>query len=262
VMEEASVKATFGNAPGLISMLTPSRKSDQLLLSLTEGNNGAARLMNEVATPMLSQMERNTRRLQTRNHLKQIGLAMHNYHDTHKSFPAAAVTGTDGKKLLSWRILLLPFLDQNELFKQFRLNEPWDSEHNSKLISRMPDVFASSNISRDQRAIGMTTYLVPVAEKTLFGSKDGIAIKQITDGTSNTIMVVDANAEAAVPWTKPDDLMVDFKQPLKGLAGQGGERLFYALLCDGSVRAVPDSIDADTLRRLFQINDGEVVGNF
>ena len=260
-LDDPGTKSIFGNAAEVISLLTPSRKSDQLILSLTEADNGATRLMNGVVTPLLSQMEKETRRLQTRDHLKQIGLAMHNFHDTHKAFPAAAVVSTDGKKLLSWRVLLLPFLDQNELFKQFRLNEPWDSEHNSKLITRMPDVFASLNITRDQRARGLTTYLGPIADKTLFASKDGVTIKQITDGTSNTIMVVDANAETAVPWTKPDDLNVDLKQPLKGLTGQEGGR-FWTLICDGSVRMIPDTIDVEILRRLFQINDGEPIGEF
>ncbi|WP_010583692.1 DUF1559 family PulG-like putative transporter [Schlesneria paludicola] len=260
-LDSPQTKAFIGSGTGLLSLLTPSRETDQLVLSLTDANHGASRLMNEIATPLLNLMETNNRRFQTKNHLKRIGLAMHNYHDLHNAFPAAAVVSNDGKKLLSWRVLILPFLDQKELFDEFHLDESWDSEHNRKLIKRMPDVFVSSNITRDQRASGKTTFLVPIADKTLFATSEGNAIKQITDGTSNTIMVVDSNSDTAVAWTRPDDLVIDFKQPLKELSGQADGRI-WALFCDGSVRAISDKLDAETMRRLFQINDGEAMGEF
>ena len=260
-IESEAIKSFFKDTAGLAPLLTPSTESDRLVWSLTQTNNGAVRLMHEVVAPLAGLMETNNRRMRTIDHLKQIGLAMHIYHDNHSNFPPAAVVGGDGRRLISWRVLLLPLLNEKELFEEFRLNEPWDSDHNRKLVSRMPDVFASSTVTRDQRLNGMTTYLGPIAEKTLFAVPEGAAIKQIIDGTSNTIMVVDANAEAAVPWTKPDDLLVDLKQPLKGLEGQADGN-FWVLMCDGSVRKVSGKIDAETMRRLLQINDGEVVGDF
>ncbi len=78
------------------------------------------------------------RRAQCVNNLKQIGLALHNYHDTTNGFPAAAITSKDGKPLLSWRVAILPYIEQQELYNQFHLNEPWDSPHNKTLIARMP----------------------------------------------------------------------------------------------------------------------------
>lgn len=259
-LDDPQMKAIMANSTGLLPLLTPTREAYRLVVSLTEANQGANRLMDEIATPLLNLMERNNRRLQTRNHLKLIGLAMHNYHDMHKAFPKAAITNQDGKKLLSWRVQILPFVAP-ELFNEFHLDEPWDSEHNRQLIPRMPDVYISSNITREQRVSGKTTFLAPIAEKTLFGASEANPIKQITDGTSNTIMLVDSNSESAVPWTKPDDLQIDLKQPLTELAGQADGR-FWTLFCDGSVRALSDKLDAETMRRLFQINDGEVVGGF
>ena len=83
------------------------------------------------------------RRAQSMNNLKQFALAMHNYHDTNGKFPAASSFDKDGKPLLSWRVHVLPYLEQAELYKQFHLDEPWDSEHNKKLIEKMPNVLAS-----------------------------------------------------------------------------------------------------------------------
>ena len=156
---------------------------------------------------------------------------------------------------------LLPFLDQDALYKEFHLDEPWDSEHNLKLVARMPEIFESSNLSREQRSKGLTTYLGPVAEKSLFGSAEGIPIKKITDGTSNTIAIFDAATERAVPWTQPQDLEVDLTQPFKGLTGQQTHMIWVGL-CDGSVRKISETVPPETLRRLIQINDGEVVGDF
>src|SRR5262245_56693586 len=75
------------------------------------------------------------------NNLKQIGVAMHTYHDKHRSFPAAAIYGKDGKALLSWRVALLPYLGLEALYKEFKLDEPWDSAHNKRLLEKMPAVY-------------------------------------------------------------------------------------------------------------------------
>jgi len=87
-------------------------------------------------------------RSQATNNLKQIGLAMHNYHDVHASLPPAASHDDDDKPLLSWRVHVLPYVEQNELYKEFHLDEPWDSEHNKKLIPRMPVVYRTPNAHR------------------------------------------------------------------------------------------------------------------
>lgn len=242
-------------------LLTPTRQADRLTVSLTEANGGAGRLINDVAKPFLRKAQLAAEHTHSINNLKQFGLAMHTYHDPHKSFPPAASVSKDGRKLLSWRVHLLPFLDQQKRYDQFHLDEPWDSPHNKKLIEQMPGVFASPLAPPHLKAKGLTTYLAPIAKGTILASSTGTALRDITDGTSNTILLIEANADHAVIWTKPDDLTVDFKDPTKGLTGQADGR-FRTLFADGSVRVLPITIPAETLRRLMQMNDGEVVGEF
>ena len=255
------IKAIGAKHQDVVSLLTPVRKENRVVLTLTAANGGSKRFMDQLGSPLLTQMKNDSNRWQTINNLKFLMLAMHNYHETHKAFPAQASRSADGKKLLSWRVHLLPFLDAGALYREFHLDEPWDSEHNQKLIAKMPEIYASPSLTREQRKSGMTTYLGLLADKTLFASPEGVSLKKILDGTSNTIAIVDANANTAVLWTKPDDLQIDLKQPLKDLTGQPGG-MFRAALCDGSVRGIPDKIDTELFRRLIQIDDGEAVEEF
>src|SRR5262249_2456674 len=151
------------NVPGLaqlIGRLTPKVEADRLTLTLEEKELVA------VLQPMLVQARDAADRMQSTNKLKQIGLALHNYHDTHRGFPAWASHDKQNKPLLSWRVHLLPYLEQNALYKEFHLNEPWDSEHNKKLIARMPKIFAGEDATL--AAAGKTAYLAPLGEQTMF----------------------------------------------------------------------------------------------
>lgn len=197
-------------------------------------------------------------RVRVSNNLKMIALGMHNYHDANGAFPPHG-NYVKGKPMLSWRVHLLPYLDQSELYKQFKLDEPWDSEHNSKLIPQMPAIFAPRNKKLAQQ--GKTTYLVPYGKDLVFEGQKGGSIRDITDGSSNTIMAVEAADEAAVIWTKPDDLNFDPKKPLQGLIGPD-PRGFMAAFADGSVRFIAKTINVETLLALFTRNGGEVVGDF
>src|SRR2546421_12689862 len=101
---------------------------------------------------------------------------MHGYHDTHKHFPPAALRGKEGKPLLSWRVLLLPYLEQDSLYKEFHLDEPWDSEHNKKLLARMPKLFAGP----DEKALAAheTHYQAFVGKGAVFEGKKGVPIPE------------------------------------------------------------------------------------
>ncbi len=215
--------------------------------------------------PAVGQARVAARRTQSRNNLKQIGLAMHNFHDVNLAFPASYSVDKNDKPLLSWRVYVLPYIDQAALYNQFHLDEPWDSDHNKKLIARMPRVYRSPKSKADP---GKTVYLGNAAEKGVFGPpKDvgpnkqkclGARIRDITDGTSNTMMVVEASDDQAVIWTKPDDFEPDKKNPMKGLVGlyDGG---FNAALCDGSVRFISERVKPTLLRALFTMNGEEVL---
>ena len=206
--------------------------------------------------PAVQRARAAARRAQSMNNLKQIGLAMHNHHDSFKGFPAAYSTDKEGKPLLSWRVKILPFLEAKALYDQFHLDEPWDSEHNKKLIPLMPPVYmAPGSIAGP----GKTNYLTVRGPNTVFPGGKGVSFADIRDGTSNTIMAVEVSDQKAVIWTKPDDFEYDEKNPVAGLVGlrPGG---FNAAFCDGSVRFLSAGIDPETLKLLFTRNDGKVVG--
>ena len=199
-------------------------------------------------------------RVQARNNLKQIGLAMHNYHEVYKHFPPAVVYGRgnqDKDKVdavtHSWRVELLPFLEAAPLYQQYKFGETWDSEHNKKILAQMPGVFRNPN---DDPKSTNSSYYALVGEGTVFSLKDGVRIRDITDGTSNTIAVVEA--KRSIPWTKPQDIPFDPKKELPKLGGwnQGG---YNVLFCDGSVRFLAESIDKTMLKWLIQMNDGQAV---
>jgi len=202
-----------------------------------------------------ARVEQALARKEVANTFKQLALAMHNYHDAYGHFPPAAIYGKDGKPLLSWRVALLPFLGEDELYKQFKLDEPWDSPHNKKLLAKMPPLFAP--VIGKAKA-NSTFYRVFTGKGTVFEGNKGIRTKDITDGTSNTLLIVQAGD--AVPWTKPEELPYD---PAKALPrfGQQFKGGFYIALCDGSVRFVQTPIDEKGFRALITPNGGEVVND-
>lgn len=201
-----------------------------------------------------------SRRTDSVNNLKQLMLAMHNYHDTFKRFPKAVTADKEGNPGLSWRVHLLPFLDQAPLYNQFKLDEPWDSEHNRKLIPLMPAVFRAPGSQADA---GMTNYVGFRGEGTIFEeSEQGIRISQVYDGTSNTLSIVEADDEHAVIWSKPGDIEFDPNSPRKGLNSPTLPEGFLGALTDGSVRIIgPDTPD-ELIRRLVLRSDGQPIGEF
>lgn len=176
--------------------------------------------------------------------LKQIGLAFRVYHGAHKRFPAAASYSADGQPLLSGRVHLLPFLDQQELYAKFHLNEPWDNPHNRALIDQMPAVYRSPASQARER--GLTNYVVPIGPDTIFPGRESTSIADMGDGASNTILAVEVADRCAVVWTKPDDLAFDPANPAKdlGVMWEGG---FMALFADGSVQFLALPAEANEL---------------
>ena len=190
--------------------------------------------------------------------LREIGIAFHNYHDTFNGFPSYCTAKSDGgeNKGLSWRVHLLPYYGESALYQEFHLDEPWDSDHNKTLIERMPKIYECEGVEKP----GHTSYHVFTGEGTPFGNEEPIGIANITDGTSNTIMVVQAGPDKADVWTKPSGIEFNSEDP-KAALGKLAET-FLILLCDGSVRDISSDIDNTTLIRLIQHSDGEVVGEF
>lgn len=235
---------------------------------------------------------------QSRRNLKELAIAMHNYADTHGGrMPGPAIYSKDGKPLLSWRVALLPYLDQNNLYRQFHLDEPWDSAHNRKVLETfIPKVYAPPG--RPAAAPLRTYYQVFVSNSggqgpgggmtgggggsepmgagasgpassgagaaAASGGVTAVFVKgqsqrfpaHITDGTSNTVLIVEAGN--AVPWTKPEDLHYAADEPLPELGGLFPD-VFHAAFADGTVHTLKKKYDETTMRAAITANGGEVI---
>jgi hypothetical protein len=232
------------------ALLLPKVNGDRLELNLKEEQ------VTTLLVPVLQRVREAARRMEDMNHLRQIGLAFHTYLDKNGTFPAYASFDKQDNPLLSWRVHVLPFLGEEKLYAQFKLDEPWDSEHNKKLIKRMPKIFHPANA--ELVAAGRTTYVIPTGPGTSFNGKVGLKIAQITDGTSNTIMALETDDENAVVWTKPADLRIDPKNPAKGLRRHQNKQLM-ALFMDGSAQFLPANINAKNLWAMITPDGGEVI---
>jgi hypothetical protein len=188
----------------------------------------------------------------SQSNLKDIMLAMMQPEVANGRFPAAAIYDRDGKALLSWRVTILPYLSEEALFRQFKLDEPWDSAHNKKLLAGMPKIYAPP---RGKYPANSTVYQVFTGKGTAFASKQGARLEQdIPDGTANTIGIVEA-AEA-VPWTKPADLPYDPNKPLPKLGGMFKD-VFNACFMDASVHVLKRKADERILRAAITADGGE-----
>jgi hypothetical protein len=188
--------------------------------------------------------------------LKQIAIAFHNYASATGQVPSD-ITDKDGNTLLSWRVLLLPYLEQEDLYKKLKLNEPWDSKNNRELIEKMPEIFSSPRVAVKKK--GYTVYQGFTGEGALLQPGKKLRFPAaITDGTSNTVMTVESSV--AVPWTKPADLPFDLKKDLPDIGKAYGAKPL-AVLCDGFVRTLDlKTIKPETLKAAITIAGGEVLG--
>lgn len=199
-----------------------------------------------------------TARAQSSNNLKQLAISMHNYHDANGFLPTPAILGKKGKKLLSWRVEVLPYIGEDALYKQFKLDEPWDSEHNMKVFkdNPMPKVYAIPGTTNQDGK--KTHYQVFVGNGAAFEPAGPIKLKDFQDGTSNTILV--ATAATAVEWTKPDDIEFDPKGDVaKLMLFKDGVTMIG--MADGSVRALSEKVTAATLKAAVTRSGGEVLGD-
>lgn len=221
----------------------------------------------------------------SKNNLKQLGLAMHNFHDVYRCFPPAVVYGPDGKPWHSWRVLILPMLEQKALYDRYRFDEPWNGPNNRKLLKEMPQVYRDP-IHGEQDGSYYTHYAAVTGKNAVFPAagvrmkkktdkpgellpgKGGGRIRDILDGTSNTIMIGPVGPEQKIPWMKPEDVVFTAKFPPLGKKGSfavpyksAGSPFGLFLFADGSVHTLRADMDMKTLRNLLQRNDGNTIAS-
>jgi hypothetical protein len=216
--------------------------------------------------PCLQRPVRDERVRRDHFNLQQIAMAIHGYHDFHRMLPPAVIRDNNGKPLYGWRVAILPFIEQGPLYRQFRLDEPWDSPDNKKLLERTPPQFASPWTERPDV---MTHYQVIIGPGSAF-ERDGLTLKHdFPDGFGDTFLVV--AARESVPWSSPADVLYHPKAPVLPLLHQRAREQrplcylhrpqlgFGAVFVDGSTRFLPAAIDEQTLHSLVTRNGGEAI---
>jgi len=247
--------STFtGLALQLMKGITIEQKDQMVRLYAEIDAQTTSQLLADLATEVQNSRHR-AQRLLSFNNIKQLGLAMHNYHSVHGHFPPPTLFGPDGKTVHSWRVALLPYLEEQDLYDEYRTDEPWDSPHNKKLVKKMPSIFGHPFAKTEP---GHTSYFVLTGKETAFVGKKGTSIRDILDGTSNTILVVESKPE--VPWTRPVDIPYDSKKPLPKLGGYDPEG-FCTGFCDGSARFLVHGTLEKTFRAWFTMDGGELISN-
>jgi prepilin-type processing-associated H-X9-DG protein len=196
-------------------------------------------------------------RIRSQSHLKQIGRALLNFHSTYGHLPAPAIYDKNGKALLSWRVAILPFLELKErkTYQRFKLDEPWDSPNNKKLLVEMPDIYARASLPKPDS--DRTPFLALVGKGAGFEPKRKLRVPaDFQDGTANTILVIEAGTP--VPWTKPEEIAYTPGQSVRKQSLFPRED-FNALFADGSVRLLSKNASEAGLRNAVERNDGLVL---
>ena len=193
------------------------------------------------------------RRMQCSNYAKQIGIAMHNYHDTYRSLPPAYTTDEDGNPLHSWRVLLLPFLEGRDVYAQIRLDEPWDSDYNRRFHSEMPLVYMCPSADPKSQNQGLTSYQWVVGPNTISNGPDAKEFHQVVVGLSNTVYLVEVIPTTC--WMAPIDvheseLTGNFSR-ISGVGSLHTNGVNVGVL-DGSIRFLSDD-DAPQLKEMVKI---------
>lgn len=190
-----------------------------------------------------------------------IKLALHNYHDAHGSFPPAYVADARGRRMHSWRVLILPFMEQQPLYASYRFDEPWDGPNNRTLLHQMPNVFACPN-HRDASS-GLTSYAAITGPKTAFPGAKTTRIADITDGTHTTIFLAEV-CNLDIPWTAPRDLdtswmsfrINDPARPGISSRDRGGPAV---VAVDATTWRLKPTTDPEILRAMTTIAGGEPI---
>lgn len=197
-----------------------------------------------------------SRRNSCLNNLKQISLALLTYEEEHGEFPPAYTVDVEGNRLHSWRTLLLPYLEQQQLFDTIDLTKPWDDPANLKAREAVVEVYVCPSSTVEDE---MTTYLGVFGADCFFSGSEPRKLSDVTDGTAQTLAVIEVSAEQAVHWMSPHDVAKDVLLAVNSELKSGHPGIVQAARVDGSVCSLSNAIDKQVLGGLLTINGGETI---
>ena len=228
---------------------------------------GCGGVMVALLLPAVQASRNAARRMQSMGHEKQILLALHNYHDTYKQFPPAYIPDANGRPMHSWRVLILPFLEQAPLHGQYDFSKPWDSPENLAVAETMPPVFRSPFEESTPQNRNHTSYMLFAGKGTIFEDPQAkISFDKFPDGISNTIALTEVNGSGVI-WTQPTDLdaaQLDFairsmRDAQPGQINSANSEGVVMGTFDGAVHFIPADVQPATLRTAVDPDDGQVV---
>lgn len=215
--------------------------------------------------PAWSRADVTTYKTVCRYNLRNIALALQNYHDVYDSFPPAYIADANGKPMHSWRVLILPFLENRNLYDQYRFDEPWNGPNNSRLASEMPEYYQCRASRNGQLGPPPTRYVAVVGPGTVWPDAKSTRFADIADGFGNTILIVETS-NAPVHWMEPRDL--DLRTMNLSINPKAGKAISskhpsggaHAAMVDASVVFLSEKkCTPNTLRALLTISGGEKV---
>ncbi len=218
--------------------------------------------------PAIQPAREAARRTECVNNLRQIGLAFHNYNAVHKTFPPAYIPDEDGKPMHTWRVLILPYMEEQALYERYNFDEPWDSPGNQAVTNTVIPAYSCPSCPPTGDALGSTetNYMVITGPGTVFDGAKAASLAEIKDGTSNTILVVEV-VGTGVNWAQPVDLDIGNMQFPNIAGGSAGPDSHHpgglnAVLCDGSVRFLSEAMDPQVLDALITKGGNEMIPSF
>ena len=187
-------------------------------------------------------------------------MAVANYHDDYGAFPPAVVRDEQGQPIHSWRVLLLPYLEQMQLYEEYDFQEPWNGPHNCQLLARWPAVYAFTDGGEGTATV--TNYLAVLGDQTVWRHGEPVTLPQVVDGHDTPILVVE-NMGSDIQWTKPDDLELDTMNLEIAAVSSNGISSPYdppaVVTVAGRIQTLSPSIHPDTLRALVTASGGEAL---
>ncbi|MEX0703302.1 MAG: DUF1559 domain-containing protein [Planctomycetales bacterium] len=264
-VSEADVKDALDMGGKFVAAISVAQDGPRVVLELKRPE-GLDEFVKAKSTAAILALRDRARQANHKSNIRQVAIAMHNYYEVYKWLPPQAPNHRkEAVRQTSYRVYLCQFLDEEALYREYRFEEPWESEHNKQFLARMPAVFADP--AKPDATDGKTRIVVVTGPGTAFESyyregqdlARGTRFQDITDGLHNTIMAVVVPEEKAVPWTKPEDFVFDPKEPFKGLGGKMPAEGLLVVACDTRVHLLPPDTTPEMFSALCTRSGGELV---